>query len=279
MSSAVCRVFAVSRQAYYQHGKRVLRTHFQVAIVVQLVCDIRRRQPRIGGKKLYHRLRGDFEKLDFKLGRNKFFEVLKQERLLVRPKRRSYKTTDSGHYHPRYPNLIQNRHICRPFQVLVADITYIRLEEGFSFLSLVTDLFSRCILGWCLSESLDASGPMAALKAARLFIGPRQKCIHHSDQGVQYCCFDYVKLLFRFHMKISMTDTGSPGQNSVAERVNGILKTELLLDGTFRNHHDALQATRDAIFIYNHERQHFSLDLQTPAEFLAEQRKKLKKLH
>ena len=273
MSSAVCRIFAVSRQAYYQHGQRVQRTHFEIAIVVQLVCDIRRRQPRIGGKKLYNRLREDFEGLGFKLGRNKFFEVLKQERLLVRPKRRSYKTTDSGHIHPRYPNLIQERRICRPFDVIVSDITYIRLKGGFTFLSLVTDLFSRHILGWCLSESLSAAGPIAALKAAKLFMGAKRNVIHHSDQGVQYCCAEYVELLFRFHMKISMTDTGSPGQNAVAERVNGILKTELLLDGTFLNHRDALRATKDAILIYNHERQHYSLDLQTPAEFLAKHKK------
>jgi transposase InsO family protein len=231
--------------------------------------------PRIGGKKLYYLLSKDFERLAFKLGRNKFFEVLQQERLLVRPRKRGYKTTDSGHQHRVYPNLVQNCRLYRPFQVLVADITYVRLEEGFCFLSLVTDLFSRAIIGWFLSRTLDAGGPIAALKAARLVVGAAvQGCIHHSDQGVQYCSADYVRLLFRFKMKISMTHTGSPGENAVAERVNGILKTELLLDGTFRGFADALPATREAISIYNHERPHYSLDLATPAKFLAVHRRK-----
>lgn len=273
--AALCRVFAVSRQAYYQHGERIVRTRFQIAIVVELVCDIRKRMPRIGGKKLYYLLSEDFARLDFKLGRNKFFDVLQQERLLVRPRKRGYKTTDSGHRHPVYPNLIQNRRLYRPFQVIVADITYLRLEEGFCFLSLVTDLFSRFIVGWTLLRTLDATGPIAALKEARLVMGAAQGCVHHSDQGVQYCSVEYIKLLFRFKMKISMTDTGSPGENAVAERVNGILKTELLLDGTFHGFRDAFRASKEAISIYNHERPHYSLDLSTPAKFLAAHRRKI----
>lgn len=229
--------------------------------------------PRIGGKKLYHLLREDIVRLDYKFGRDKFFGILQQERLLVRPRKRGYKTTDSGHRHPVYPNLIQNCRLYRPFQVIVSDITYLRLEEGFCFLSLVTDLFSRVIVGWFLSPTLDAGGPIAALKAARLFMGAAQRCIHHSDQGVQYCSAEYVKLLFRFKMKISMTDTGSPGENAVAERVNGILKSEFFLDATFRNFCDALGATKETISIYNHERPHYSLDLATPAKFLAAHRR------
>lgn len=233
--------------------------------------------PRIGGKKLYHLLKGDFVRLDFKLGRNKFFEVLQQERLLVAPRKRRYKTTDSRHQHRVYPNLIENRRLYRPFQVIVADITYLRLEEGFCFLSLVTELFSRCIVGWFLSQTLDAAGPIAALKAARLAMGRERRCIHHSDQGVQYCSTDYVSLLFRFSMRISMTSTGSPGENSVAERVNGILKTELLLDGTFPGFPSALRATKEAVLIYNHERPHYSLDLATPAKFLAAHQRKTRR--
>jgi transposase InsO family protein len=230
--------------------------------------------PRIGGRKLYHLLAADFERLSFKLGRDKFFELLQQERLLVRPRRRGYKTTDSGHRHRVYPNLIQNRRLYRPFQVIVADITYLRLEEGFCFLSLVTDLFSRCIIGWFLAQTLDAEGPIIALKQARLGMGAAPRCIHHSDQGVQYCSAEYVKLLFRFKMKISMTHTGSPGENAVAERINGILKTELLLDGTFHDFGDALRASKEAISIYNYERPHYSLELSTPAKFLAAHRRK-----
>lgn len=252
-----------------------VRTHFQIAIVVEFVCEIRVRMPRIGGKKLYHMLQADFERLDYRLGRDKFFSLLASEKLLIRPKKRGCKTTDSSHEHPVYPNLLHGLVLCRPFQAIASDITYIRLEEGFCYLSLVTDIFSRVIIGWHLSESLDASGPVAALKEARLCMGAKAKgAIHHSDQGVQYCCSDYVSLLFRFKMLISMSDTGSPGQNAIAERVNGILKGELLLDGTFRDFSCAFHAVRDAILIYNHERPHGSLNLLTPWEFLTKKKRK-----
>jgi len=232
------------------------------------------RQPRIGGKKLYHLLQDDFERLDFKLGRDKFYSLLQSEKLLVSPRKKRCKTTDSSHEHPVYPNLLAGARLYRPFQVIAADITYIRLQEGFCYLSLVTDLFTRVIIGWCLSESLDARGPIQALRYARLAMGAERRCIHHSDQGVQYACADYVSLLFRFKMRISMTETGSPGQNAVAERVNGILKCELLLDGTFRTYKAALPAVHEAIEIYNHERPHFSLGLLTPVQFLQQQRPK-----
>lgn len=245
-----------------------------MTIVVQLVLEIRRRQPRIGGKKLYHMLHGDFERLDFKLGRDKFFDVLQSERLLVPARKKACKTTNSSHEHLVYPNLLESLAVCRPFQAIAADITYIRLKIGFCYLSLVTDLFSRVVVGWYLSESLDVCGPLQALRTARLTIGAAKGCVHHSDQGVQYCCSDYVKLLFRFGMKISMTDTGSPGQNAVAERVNGILKSEFLLNATFSDFRAAFPAVQQSITVYNHERPHYSLGLQTPAEFLRTHRRK-----
>lgn len=269
----MCRNFGLSRQAYYQHAEKQLRTQFQITIVVQLVCRIRTRQPRIGGRKLYHLLQDDFERLDYKLGRDKFYALLQAEKLLVSQRRRRCKTTDSSHEHPVYPNLLAGVRLCRPFQAIAADITYIRLQESFCYLSLVTDLFTRVIVGWCLSESLDAAGTIQALRYAHVAMGSARRCIHHSDQGVQYCCSDYVKLLFRFKMRISMTDTGSPGQNAYAERVNGILKCELLLDATFKNFKIASPAVAEAIQIYNHERPHYSLGLLTPAQFLREQRR------
>lgn len=273
--ASLCRSFGLSRQAYYQHVENRVRVRFKVTILVQLVCRIRSRQPRIGGRKLYHLLRGDFERLDFKLGRDKFYAVLRSERLIVSARRRRCPTTDSAHAHPVYPNLLAGIEFYRPFFAIAADITYIRLEDCFCYLSLVTDLFTRVIIGWCLSETLEARGPIQALRSARLAMGTVRNCIHHSDQGVQYCCLDYVKLLFRFKMKISMTDTGSPGQNAVAERVNGILKSELLLDATFRDFKIALPAVAEAVEIYNHERPHYSLDLLTPAQFLAAHRRKI----
>lgn len=240
---------------------------FQVTILVQLVCVIRVRQPRIGGKKLYSLLQEDFSSLKFRLGRDKFFEVLRSEKLLIFPRKRRVKTTDSSHEHPVYPNLLAGITLSRPFQAIAADITYIRLEDGFCYLALITDLFTRMIVGWSLSESLEVSGAIQALRYARLAMGAIRRCVHHSDQGVQYCSHEYVQLLCRFQMAISMTDTGSPGQNAVAERVNGILKSELLLDSTFKQFSSALPVVKQAIEIYNHERPHYSLSLLTPAQF------------
>jgi transposase InsO family protein len=271
--AALCRAFGVSRQAYYQHGEKILRTKFKVTIVVELVCEIRKRQPRIGGNKLYRLLRRDFIKLDYKLGRDKFYGVLKSEKLLIRPKKRRIKTTDSEHDKPVYPNLIRKRRPRRPFQIIVADITYLRLEESFCYLSLVSDLFSRAIIGWCLAETLEAAGRIRALKEAYLCLRGQGRVIHHSDQGIQYCCHDYVKLLFKWKFRISMTDRGSPSQNAVAERINGTLKTELLLDGTFGCFADAFAATKDAVQIYNHERPHMTLNYQIPWEFMLHYRK------
>lgn len=271
--ATLCRAFGKSRQAYYQHGENVLRTRFKITIVVELVCEIRRRQPRIGGNKLYRMLKQDFQKLDYKLGRDKFFEVLKAEKLLIRPKKRRTKTTDSDHDKPVYPNLVKDRKPCRPFQIIVADITYLRLDEEFCYLSLVSDLFSRAIVGWRLSETLEAAGSIRALKEAYACMRGHKRVIHHSDQGVQYCSHEYVKLLFNWKFRISMTDRGSPGQNSVAERINGTLKGELLLDGTFATFADAYAATKEAVIIYNHERPHMSLDYEIPWKFLQYHRK------
>jgi putative transposase len=194
--------------------------------------------------------------------------VLRSEKLLISPRKRQIQTTNSAHEHPVYPNLLAGTVLSRPFQALAADITYIRLEDGFCYLALITDLFTRLIIGWNLTESLDVSGAIQALRQAHMRMGQAAHCIHHSDQGVQYCSNEYVKLLFRFKMAISMTDTGSPGQNAVAERVNGILKGELLLDSTFKHFKAALPVVRQAIEIYNHERPHNSLGLLTPAQYL-----------
>lgn len=235
--------------------------------MVQLVSAIRIRQPRIGGKKLYSLLEDDFCSLKFRLGRDKFFEVLRSEKLLISPRKRRIKTTDSSHEHPVYPNLLVGITLSRPYQAVAADITYIRLEDGFCYLALITDLFTRMIVGWTLSETLEVAGTIQALRYAGLAMGVTRHCIHHSDQGVQYCSNDYVRLLFRFQMAISMTDTGSPGQNAVAERVNGILKRELLLDSIFKRFSAALPVVRQAIEIYNYERPHYSLSLLTPSQF------------
>jgi transposase InsO family protein len=226
--------------------------------------------PRIGGRKLYRLLLPDFDRLGYKLGRDRFFDLLKAENLLIIRRKRKRPTTDSAHGFHVYENLLLDLEVCRPYQALVADITYLRVADGFCYLSLVTDLFSRFIVGWNLSPTLEATGPLAALRMALPTIGSTRRCIHHSDRGVQYCCNEYVQLLFRAKMRISMCWVGSPEQNAVAERVNGILKEEFLLDQQFPNFHLAFAATKEGVHTYNHLRPHTSLEYETPATFLKE---------
>jgi transposase InsO family protein len=244
---------------------------FQVEIVLELVSDVRRRMPRCGGRKLYSLLQPDFERLEYSLGRNKFFDVLRDQNLLVKPKKRYVpKTTESGHLNAVYPNLVKDRVVCRPKEVLVSDITYLRIERGFSYLFLITDLFSRLIVGYDVSESLSLEGAIISLQMAAIFMKSSKGTIHHSDRGVQYSSHEYVKLLFQAKMKISMTAKGSPHENAHAERVNGILKGEFLLDATFGSHKSAKVAVTEAIHTYNDFRPHYSLGLLTPTQFYKE---------
>lgn len=272
--SGVCRALKVSRQAYYKRQGQVFRLKFQAEIVIELVLGVRRRLPRCGGRKLYHKLKPDLQRLEYQLGRDKLFEILRQERLLVPRRGRSgQKTTNSAHSYRVYANLTIDLEVCRPFKLIVADITYIRVGAGFCYLSLLTDVFSRVIVGHALCETLEAQGPLSALSRALSFMGtPPRGSIHHSDRGVQYCCHDYVKRLFRAKMQISMCAVGMPEENALAERVNGILKDEFLLDQVFPSYRVALAACNDAVETYNTFRPHTSLGMAIPMEFLASNR-------
>ena len=222
--------------------------------------------PRLGGKKLYHVLREDIETMGLKLGRDRFFDVLREAGMLVEGRRRSTRTTNSFHRFRVWPNLIEGLEIVRPNQAWGADITYLRSVEGFVYLFLLTDLYSRKIVGWALSETLEAQGAVEALKKALEGCERPQNLIHHSDRGVQYCCEEYVNGLRKNEMGISMAEVGNPYENAIAERVNGILKGEFYLDRTFEGKAVAARAVADAIEIYNHERPHMSIGLLTPAE-------------
>lgn len=199
------------------------------------------------------------------IGRDAFFDVLRAYGLLVRIRRRKAKTTDSNHPYRKYPNLIKEFIPIAANQLWVCDITYIVIGDSFGYLSLITDAFSRKIVGFCLHKTLSAQGTILALKQA-LKNNPNIKgLIHHSDRGVQYCCHEYVEILKNKHIKISMTENGDPLENAIAERVNGILKTELLAEH-FLSFAQAQQAVAIAISTYNHLRPHNSLGNRTPFE-------------
>lgn len=230
-----------------------------------MVLDKRKLLPRVGGKKLYFMLRHDLAQLEESPGRDRFFDILRNNELLIKRKRKFVNTTDSYHRFYKYKSLIKGISINRPNQVYVSDITYIRLDKGgFVYLFLITDAFSRKIVGWHLSESLGIEGAIKALKMALKQCPDTSKLIHHSDRGIQYCSRDYTKLLLKNKVGISMTEQNHCYENSLAERVNGILKQDFLLDGEFRSQKIAGKAVKQAISSYNELRPHLSLDYQTP---------------
>jgi putative transposase len=242
------------------------REKFEEELIVKLVNQIRRSLPRLGGRKLFYLLKEDLMKLPSRPGRDKFFDILRKNGLLIKPMKQYVVTTNSHHIFRIHSNLIKELSIERPNQVFVSDITYIRLEGEFCYLFLVTDVYSRKIVGYHLSMDLAARGAVAAIKMALKEVTQTEGLIHHSDRGIQYCCEEYVELLQRNKLKISMGEAGNPYENAIAERINGILKNEFYLNSKFNDLNDALQATKEAIKNYNNLRPHMSIDYMTPEE-------------
>jgi len=223
--------------------------------------------PRIGTRKLHYMLSETLQRHGICIGRNKLFDLLSDHGLLVRRrKRKRVSTTDSNHPFRKYPNMVRELQVLRPNHLWVSDITYLSLTDSFCYLSLVTDAYSRKIVGYCLHPTLKKEGPMQALKMAVADRVYRHPLIHHSDRGLQYCCGDYTSLLERSGISISMTEKGDPYENAIAERVNGILKSEFELDRDFGSFDIAKTAVDKAIDVYNHQRPHSSCNYLTPAQ-------------
>ena len=209
-------------------------------------------------------LKNDFQKNNLKIGRDQLFNILRENQLLVRRKKYSSRTTNSYHRFYKYDNIIKNVKINRPNQIWAADITYIRTIKGFCYLALITDMYSRKIVGHDISDSLELSGCVRALKKALYHNKGLKNLIHHSDRGIQYCSNVYTQILKRKKIDISMTQENHCYENALAERVNGILKDEFYLDQTFASVVQAKSATKNAIKLYNSKRLHLSLDFKTP---------------
>ena len=236
------------------------------AIVLQLVKELRGDLPRAGVSKLHFMLQEKLTAHRIKMGRDALYQLLGEHGYLLRYRRRKPYTTNSNHPYKKYPNLIRDiKYLTHPGQLWVSDITYIRLKEGFAYLSIVTDAYSHKIIGYCLYPTLHSDGPVnALLMATKSKRG--EALIHHSDRGSQYCCADYVKNLNYYEIKISMTEKGDPYENAIAERINGILKGDFLLDRTFTSFMEASQAVMSAVDKYNHIRPHDSCDKLTPVQ-------------
>jgi transposase InsO family protein len=235
-------------------------------ILLQMVTQERKLMPRIGGRKLLYMIQDRLPE-ELMLGRDSFFNFLRDYGLLVRKKRFRAKTTFSNHWLRKYPNLIKEFIPDGPHQLWVSDITYVETDAGFVYLFLITDAYSRKIIGWSISDTLEANNAVIALYMAlsQLPVGVKN-VFHHSDRGVQYCCDKYVKLLEKNHFQISMTENGDPLENAIAERVNGILKTEWLYDLKLKTKQEAKEEVYKIINTYNNNRPHCSLDMLTPEQ-------------
>lgn len=257
----------LSRQAYYQGQRRQVQRECRAQAVVQLVRDQRLRQPRLGTRKLHHVLREPLARVGIGLGRDALFDVLRNAGMLVPSRRAYHKTTDSHHRFRRHPNLLkasdQQVHATAAEQVWVADITYLPTSDKFVYLSLVTDAYSRKIVGWHVHDSLQTEPVALALKMALRARQSDQCLVHHSDRGIQYCSSYYQAIHQRHGLLCSMTDGYDCYQNALAERVNGILKGELLLQRP-ANLEQARRMVCESVQIYNAERPHLSLKMQTP---------------
>jgi len=268
--AALCARVNMSRQNYYAARQLRQRRQIDEALVLELVRRERQVQPRLGGRKLLRLLQTDLDEAGVEVGRDRFFELLAEHDLLVAPKAGAPHTTNSRHSLPVFHNLLAGMDLQAPNEAWVSDLTYIRTDEGFLFAALITDAYSRKIVGANIGDSLEAVGCLRALDQALGDLPAGKRPIHHSDRGCQYCCHEYVNRLQDRGLAISMTEVMHCYENALAERVNGILKQEYEMDRTFRTKAQAKAAFEQAVWLYNHRRPHLSLNYRFPSEVHAE---------
>ena len=236
-------------------------------LVLKLVSGLRKDHPQMGVRKIYHLIKNDMDSQQIKMGRDALFDLLASEQMLIRKRKRKYVTTNSNHWYKKYPNLIRGFTPNRPNQLWVSDITYIRTSQGFLYLFLLTDAYSKKVMGYQLSKTLESSNAVNCLQDALKKISkPISGLIHHSDRGIQYCSKEYVNLLQDYSIQISMTEKGDPLENPVAERINGIIKQEYIYNELRVNKILSIKQLESSIEKYNNQRPHLSCDMLTPEQ-------------
>jgi transposase InsO family protein len=263
-TAALCKKTGMSRQNFYKGRKQRDRYKVDAALIVELVRAERAIQPRLGGKKLYVLLKPKLQEAGIEVGRDRFFKVIAEQGLLLEPLPKAPRTTNSRHSLPVFRNLVTEMELSGPNQAWVSDITYIRTDEGFLYLSLITDAWSRKIVGYHAGDTLETEGCLRALERAVKELVEGMFPVHHSDRGCQYCSHVYTGRLRDYGLGISMTDKMHCYENAKAERVNGILKQEYYLGGCFRTKKQAVEAVEQAVCLYNTRRPHLALKYKTP---------------
>lgn len=221
--------------------------------------------PRLGTRKIHHRIKPLLNKAGLKVGRDKLFDWMRRYGLLIAPRKRYIQTTMSKHWMRKYPNLLKQLAVIKPEQVWVSDITYIKTDEGTCYLNMITDAYSRKIVGYALDDNMEASNMVKALKMALSYrCDKKAEIIHHSDRGSQYCSQEYVEVAINSGLKMSMTENGDPYENALAERMNRTIKEEFGLDKVIKTKAQALQVVAESVQLYNHYRPHLALKMKTP---------------
>lgn len=257
----------MSRQNYYAVRQQRQRQKVNADLVADLVRQERQLQPRIGGRKLGLMLRPALAKAGITLGRDRLFAALRERGLLVPPRPRSWPQTTR--YNPSLPvfgNRLKDLAVERANQVWVSDLTYVGTDEGFLYLSLITDHCSRKIVGWHVHDTLETTGPLKALERALARLAPGVKPIHHSDRGCQYGSHEYIQALTARGLSVSMTEENHCAENALAERVNGILKQEYGIGDRFKTKALARQAIPESVHLYNTRRPHSAIHYQVPEQ-------------
>jgi transposase InsO family protein len=263
----ICGLFGMTRQALYKHINKQKKVLIEDHIVIQLVFEIRKDHPKMGTRKIYYLIKNDLQAQGIKMGRDALFDLLAEHNMLIRKRKRTVKTTNSNHWFRKYPNLTQELTLSRPNQLWVSDITYVRTRSSFNYLFLLTDGYSKKILGYQLSHNLDSRNAVKCLEMAlKTLCKPLIGLIHHSDRGIQYCSKEYVNLLQDNNIRVSMTEKGDPRENPIAERINGILKDEYLTVDNTDNKQISMDQLIRVIGIYNEQRPHLSCNMLTPEQ-------------
>jgi putative transposase len=262
----LCGWFGITRQAYYQNNWEGTSTLLEEELLLQQIKSIRHNHRRMGTRKLYEMLQPFLLDHCIKIGRDALFDLLSENHLLIRKRKRRIRTTNSYHWFRRYPNLIRGFIPTHINQLWVSDITYWKLNESHVYISFITDAYSHKIIGYHLAETLETVESIQALKMALSGLGPESHFlpIHHSDRGIQYCSHAYVTLLKKENIQISMTENGDPLENAIAERINGIIKEEYLDNYDILNVNEAKELLKRVVELYNNERPHMSIGNFTP---------------
>lgn len=263
----LCGLFGKTRQAFYDQSWRSSDGQLEEAFIIDKVKTIRKRIEGIGGVQMHVMLKEELQLHNIHIGRDSFYDLLRKHNLLIKVRKRYAITTNSNHPYYKWPDLTGNIITTAIEQLWVSDITYLRTKNGFVYLSLVTDAYSRKIMGYHVSQYLKAQGCIIALNKAIAELSTekeKRKLTHHSDRGIQYCCQSYITILQSNNINISMTQTGSPYDNAIAERVNGILKQQVGLNQVFENYTAAVAVVCKAIDAYNCLRPHMSISNLTP---------------